>query len=187
MKQSENITMIQLVVYTEAFFFLCLISSFIYMALNSGFEHYQVSRLDITSAGCYTVLLIASSFTLLLAERGHARGNDRTLRFWLAVTVLLGAVFLAGQGLEYAHLIDSNVTLGSGVFGTSFFTLTGFHAFHVFCGLIILSILLILTFLERLSYKKGTLKAVAIYWHFVDIVWIVVFTVIYVLPKFSVI
>jgi cytochrome c oxidase subunit III len=187
MKQPQNVTMVQLVVYTEAFFFLCLISSFIYMALNSGFEHYQVSRLDIVSAGCYTVLLIASSFTLLLAEKGHARGRDRTLRFWLGATILLGAIFLIGQGIEYAHLIDSNVTLASGVFGTSFFTLTGFHAFHVFCGLIILTILLILTFLERLSHPKGTLKAVALYWHFVDIVWIVVFTVVYVLPKFSVI
>lgn len=185
MKQSENITMIRLVVFTEAFFFLCLIMAFVYMAYNSGFEPYQVGRLDIRTTGCYTVLLIASSFTLHFAQLAYDRGKDGSLKAWLAATIALGAVFLIGQGLEYTRLIRDNVTIGGGVFGASFFTLTGFHAFHVLAGLILLSILLALTWLGGISRSARTINAAAIYWHFVDVVWIVVFTVVYVLPKFS--
>ncbi|HEV2352897.1 MAG TPA: heme-copper oxidase subunit III, partial [Puia sp.] len=105
MTKSENATMIQAVIFTEAFFFLCLIMSFIYMAYNSGFQPSELSRLDIRSAGVYTVVLIASSFTLHFAERGYTRGRPAVLKGWLIVTIVLGAIFLAGQGTEYGRLI----------------------------------------------------------------------------------
>jgi heme/copper-type cytochrome/quinol oxidase subunit 3 len=191
--------MMQMVVYTEAFFFLCLITAYIYMAYTSGFEPHELSRLDIHTTGIYTILLIASSFTLHLAERGQRRGHMGALKAWLLLTLVLGAIFLIGQGLEYARLIRDRVTVHGSVFGTSFFTLTGFHGFHVLCGLVILAILLALTVRDdrspsgaavsaedsRRPPSSDTLGSVALYWHFVDVVWIFVFTVVYILPRFS--
>ncbi|HEV2482746.1 MAG TPA: heme-copper oxidase subunit III [Puia sp.] len=236
MTQSENRTMMQAVVYTEAFFFLCLIMSYIYLAYSTGFEPHDLSRLDIGTSGINTALLILSSFTLHLAERGYGRGNTRALKAWLIITLILGAIFLIGQGREYVKLIQDKITLESSVFGASFFTLTGFHGLHVFIGLVILSIMLTLAFLGDFNRPVatatapadtaptatapadtapaaqpagsespgpsasagwqtdsaspaqpggGALGTVAIYWHFVDIVWIVVFTVVYVLPQFT--
>lgn len=213
--------MMQTVVFTEAFFFLCLIMSYIYLAYSTGFEPHDLSKLDIGTSGIYTALLIISSFTLHLAERGYDRGNTGALKTWLVITLILGAIFLIGQGREYAHLIQQKITLESSVFGASFFTLTGFHGLHVFIGLVILSIMLTLAFLGDFNRSAaaapgaagvsgsgsippvesssghhatarrtrptsgGALGAIAIYWHFVDIVWIVVFTVVYVLPQLT--
>ena len=182
MTQSENTTMMQLVVYTEAFFFLCLIMAFVYMAYNSGFEPHELNRLDIRTAGVFTAVLIASSVTLHFAERGYARGKPAVLKGWLIVTIVLGAIFLVGQGNEYIRLIHEDVTLNGSVFGASFFTLTGFHGLHVLIGLVILSIVLALAFLRD---SKSAIGTVALYWHFVDVVWLFVFTVVYVLPQFT--
>lgn len=170
------------VIYTEAFFFLCLIMAFVYMAYNTGFEPHELSRLDIRTAGIFTAALIASSGTLHIAEMGYARGNAAMMKGWLIVTIVLGAVFLAGQGTEYVRLMHDDITLNGSVFGASFFTLTGFHGLHVLIGLIILSIVLVLAFLRDRTSAIGT---VALYWHFVDVVWIFVFTVVYVLPQFT--
>ncbi|HVS96529.1 MAG TPA: heme-copper oxidase subunit III [Puia sp.] len=182
MTQSENTTMMQLVIYTEAFFFLCLIMAFVYMAYNSGFEPHELDRLDIRTAGIFTAVLIASSITLHFAERGYTRGKPAALKGWLIVTIVLGAIFLAGQGNEYVRLIRDDITLNGSVFGASFFTLTGFHGLHVLVGLVILSIVLVLAFLRD---SKSAIGTVALYWHFVDVVWLFVFTVVYVLPQFT--
>jgi heme/copper-type cytochrome/quinol oxidase subunit 1 len=210
--QPDNKIMIKLVVGTEAMFFICLIMAFIYMAFHSGFEPHELNKLDIRTTGVYTLLLIASSVTLLFAESCLKKEKRRGVKGWLFITLLLGATFLFGQGKEYLRLIRGNVTLSGSVFGTSFFTLTGFHGLHVLIGLIILSVILLLTFLRdrrppdgatpgqkpgppdaptagdkpgTAAGSGGALGTAAIYWHFVDIVWIVVFTVVYVLPKFT--
>ena len=95
--------------------------------------------------------------------------------------MILGATILFGQGNEYYHLIREQITVGASVFGTNFFTLTGFHGFHVFVGLVLLSILLTMTLLGDFNSNESTvIQTVGIYWHFVDAVWIVVFTVVYV-------
>ena len=181
-----NKTMMKLVVGTEAMFFVCLILSFVYMAYNAGFETHEVQALDIKKTGLFTVILIASSFTFLIADHQYKKGNISGLKIWLMITILFGAIFLFGQGREYWRLINEHITLSSSVFGTSFYALTGFHGFHVFVGIIILSIMLILTFLGDFNKSKSNVISVAgIYWHFVDIVWIVVFTVVYVLPHFT--
>ena len=182
MTQSENTTMMQAVIYTEAFFFLCLIMAFVYMAYNAGFEPHELNRLNIRTAAIFTAVLVASSFTLHAAEKGYARGKPAALKGWLIVTIILGAIFLAGQGNEYATLMRDNITLNGSVFGASFFTLTGFHGLHVLVGLIILSIVLALAFLRD---SKSAIGTIALYWHFVDIVWIFVFSVVYVLPQFT--
>lgn len=178
--------MMKLVVGTEAMFFISLIMAFIYMAYSSGFEPHEVQALNIKTTGIYTIILICSSFTFWMADKNYKKGKIKKLKIWLMITILLGAVFLVGQGKEYARLIHENITLSGSVFGTSFYTLTGFHGFHVFVGLIILSIILLMAFIgDFKTQNSNVVSTVGIYWHFVDVVWIVVFTVVYVLPNFT--
>ncbi len=186
MMKKDNKTMMKLVVGTEGMFFISLIMAFVYMAYNSGFEPYQVKALDIKTTGIFTIFLMSSSFTFWRAEKNYEKGKIKNLKIWLIATIVLGTVFLVGQGKEYWRLIQENITLNGSVFGTSFYTLTGFHGFHVFVGLVILIIILIMAFLGDFN-KKGSnvVSTVGIYWHFVDVVWIFVFTVVYVLPKFT--
>jgi heme/copper-type cytochrome/quinol oxidase subunit 3 len=102
---------------------------------------------------------------------------------WLAATILLGGVFIIGQGLEYWGLYQSGVTMSSNLFATSFFTLTGFHGLHVTLGLI--ALLLVLGLGCGGYFKKGKstlLESVGYYWHFVDVVWVLVLSVVYILP-----
>lgn len=182
----ENKTMMKLVVGTEAMFFISLIMAFVYMAYNSGFEPHELKALDIKTTGIFTIILISSSFTFWMADKNYKKGKINNLKIWLIITILLGAVFLFGQGKEYWRLINEHITLSGSVFGTSFYALTGFHGFHVFVGLIILSIILIMAFIGDFKKPSSTvISTVGIYWHFVDIVWIAVFTVVYVLPLFT--
>ncbi|MDQ6902798.1 MAG: heme-copper oxidase subunit III [Bacteroidota bacterium] len=182
----ENKTMMKLVVGTEGMFFVALIMAFIYMAYNSGFEPYEVSKLDIKTTGLFTIVLFSSSFTFWMAEKKYRNGDIKSLKIWLIITILFGSIFLFGQGEEYMRLINANITLSGSVFGTSFYALTGFHGLHVFIGLIILLIILILVFLGDFNNtSSNVISTVGIYWHFVDIVWMFVFTVVYVLPKFT--
>lgn len=178
--------MMKLVVGTEGMFFVALIMAFIYMAYNAGFEPYEVSQLDIKTTGLFTIVLFSSSFTFWMAEKKYKDGNIKSLKIWLVITILFGAIFLFGQGDEYIRLINENITLSGSVFGTSFYALTGFHGLHVFIGLIILLIILIMVFLGDFNNSSSNvISTVGIYWHFVDIVWLFVFTVVYVLPKFT--
>lgn len=184
--KKDNKTMMKLVVGTETMFFISLIMAFVYMAYNSGFEPYQVKALDIKTTGIFTLFLFASSFTFWRAEKNYRKGNINNLKTWLIATIILGGIFLFGQGKEYWRLVQDNITLNGSVFGTSFYTLTGFHGFHVFVGLIILLIILIMSFLGDFDKENSSVvSTVGIYWHFVDVVWIFVFTVVYVLPKFT--
>jgi heme/copper-type cytochrome/quinol oxidase subunit 3 len=181
-----NKTMIKMLLFTEIFFFLSLIMAYVYMVYYGDTRSTsEIQSLHISTTGIFTLILLASSFTFYLAERNYLKGNIQQLKFWLVVTMILGAVFLFGQGNEYYHLITEQITLGASVFGTNFFTLTGFHGFHVFVGLILMAILLTMTMLGDFNGNRSTvIQTVGIYWHFVDAVWIVVFTVVYVLPRF---
>lgn len=166
---------------SEAVFFALLIIAYVFYrsewaTVGSPF----VQALDVTLAGIFTVCLLLSSVTVWLSERSLSRGNQRMMRVWLLATVVLGAVFLAGQGLEYNRLFSDRITLSTGLFGTTFFTLTGFHGLHVLIGLVMLGIILLLAL--RGAFRgphSSALTAVSLYWHFVDLVWIVVFSVIY--------
>lgn len=136
--------------------------------------------LNIGLTGVFTVLLLSSSFTIWLAERNQRAGNRAGVALWLAATIALGAAFLVGQAFEWRELIDEGITIRSGLFGTTFFTLTGFHGFHVFGGLVLLSILLWSSLAGWLRGRHSSaLEAISLYWHFVDVVWIVVFSVVY--------
>ena len=105
------------------------------------------------------------------------------MKAWLAATILLGGIFIVGQGLEYWTLFQGGVTVGLDLFATTFFTLTGFHGLHVCVGLIALMIVLGVAFAR--AFKNGHLPAlgpVGLYWHFVDVVWVLVFSIVYLWP-----
>jgi cytochrome c oxidase subunit 3 len=130
-----------------------------------------------------TILLITSSFTCQYAI-WKIRGDDRT-RFVraMAVTIALGIIFLLMQLTDYAILGNEGLTLSSGTFGTTFYTLTGFHGAHVFGGVIMLSVVLYRGMLGQFSSKHyDAVEGASLYWHFVDVVWILLFALLYLLP-----
>jgi heme/copper-type cytochrome/quinol oxidase subunit 3 len=180
-------------ILSEAIFFVMLIGSYIYFraGLNEAPGTAVLppstnaipnprSFLDPLRTGIFSVFLFASSGTMLLAERSARNQRRHRVRLWLAGTVALGAVFLIGQVTEYRGLIRRDVTISRDLFGTTFYTMTGFHGFHVFGGLVLLSILLALTWTANPAEPGPVaVDTVALYWHFVDAVWIVIFTLVY--------
>lgn len=128
-----------------------------------------------------TVFLLSSSGTIYLAERGLHSARAGAFRRWWALTILLGVMFLAGTLYEWSELIGVHrLTISRNLFGTTFYTLIGFHALHVTCGIIAMLVLLGLSWRCRLSATKGGgVELVSWYWHFVDAVWLVVFSVVY--------
>jgi heme/copper-type cytochrome/quinol oxidase subunit 3 len=106
-----------------------------------------------------------------------ARGRSGA---WLAATMVLGAIFLVGQGSEYARLLGEGIGPGSALFGTTFFTLTGLHGLHVLGGLVALAALLTASRRSARAVGPVAWEAVGLYWHFVDAVWVVVFSVVYI-------
>ncbi len=168
---------------TETIFFGMLILAYIYFqnnAPNSGPN--ARNSLNVGLTAFFSLFLFASSGTIWLAERSLHRGNQRGVSLWLVATVVLGLIFLGGQGYEYAKLIGENITVSRNTFGTTFFTLTGFHGLHVFIGLLAIGILAGWVISGNLKgHKSSALGTISLYWHFVDIVWVLLFTIIYLL------
>lgn len=132
-----------------------------------------------------TVCLLSSSVTIWLAEHAIARGKIRTFGWWWAATVLLGATFLFGTAMEWSRLIGhEGLTIRTNLFGTTFYSLVGLHATHVVVGLVGLSIVLLFTLFGRIQqHHAERIQVFALYWHFVDAVWVVVFTVVYIVGR----
>ncbi len=132
--------------------------------------------------GPATVLLIASSFTCQLGVWAIRRGDHRGLVRAIAVTVVLGIAFLIMQAIDYTQLYADGVRLDSGSFGSTYFTLTGFHGAHVLGGVIMLSVVLYRSMSGQFSARHHDMvEASSMYWHFVDVVWILLFSVLYIL------
>lgn len=164
---------------SEGTFFAFLIIAYVYFHGVTKTGPTAANSLDPVKTGIFTVFLLASSFTAWRAEKNLRRGRPMRFRSWLMVTIALGVVFLYGQGSEYFHLYHDDVTMGRNIFGTTFFTLTGFHGLHVLLGIIALSILLSLTLAGEFRTHSSAVSTVTLYWHFVDWVWVVIFSVIY--------
>ena len=136
-------------------------------------------HLDLPLAAVLTVILVASSFTMQFGVWAVRRGDVGKLKLWTAITLGLGITFLAGQLYDYSQL---GFGISDGVFGTVFYTLTGFHGAHVFGGTVGLTIVLARALRGQFSARNHiAVEAVSIYWHFVDVVWIGVFSTIYLL------
>jgi cytochrome c oxidase subunit I len=165
---------------SEAVFFVFLIAAYVFFHGATVEGPTARNSLNPPRTLIFTICLLASSGTILLAERSLTRSRQKSFRGWLALTILLGAAFLAGQGWEYSDLISKNIVPARNLFGASFFTLTGFHGFHVLCGLVALAALFGIAVRRNFGSKASSgLGAVAMYWHFVDAVWIVIFSLVY--------
>lgn len=165
---------------SESIFFLMLILAYVNFHGSVTDGPTAVNSLNPVVTGIFSLFLFASSFTVWLAGKSLKSKNHLMLKVWILATIILGAVFIFGQGLEWKGLIDKNITISRNVFGTTFFTLTGFHGFHVCVGLLMLSILLGLALSgDFKGGKSDAVECISMYWHFVDGVWIVVFSVIY--------
>jgi cytochrome c oxidase subunit 3/cytochrome o ubiquinol oxidase subunit 3 len=132
-----------------------------------------------------TICLFSSSLTIWLAERALERNNIKWFGAWWALTLILGAIFLVGTGFEWHTLIyEKGLTISTNLFGTTFYSLVGLHATHVIFGLIGLSTVLIFTLAGKVHEEHSErIQVLALYWHFVDAVWVVVFTVVYIVGR----
>ena len=133
--------------------------------------------------GPATVLLILSSFTCQFAVWGIRRGDRTAFVRNIAVTFVIGVAFLVMQAIDYAALGSEGLTLASGPYGTTYFTLSGFHGAHVFGGVVMLGVVLYRGMAGQFSARHhDAVEAASLYWHFVDIVWILLFSLLYLLP-----
>lgn len=166
---------------SEAFFFVALIISFLYYSRPDGSLSDTAQFLNVKKTAVFTFFLLSSSLTVEVADRQLLKGNRKSMLIWLAITLVFGMVFLIGQGFEYLDLIKNHVTISKDIFGSAFFTLTGFHGLHVIIGLIILSVMIRLIWSGKyLAVEYDAFNTSTVYWHFVDGVWVVVFTVVYI-------
>jgi cytochrome c oxidase subunit 3 len=139
-------------------------------------------HLDTVYALGLTAVLVSSSVTMQLGVWAIRRNEQRRLVVLLAVTLVLGVIFLAGQANEYRTLIDEGMTLSSGVFGSTFFTLTGFHGAHVAGGAAFILIVLLRARSGQFTARyHDTVEMASYYWHFVDVVWLGLVSTIYLL------
>jgi heme/copper-type cytochrome/quinol oxidase subunit 3 len=138
---------------------------------------------DIPYTSVSSFVLLMSSLTMVLALAAIQQGDHRRTRVWLLTTALLGATFVGGQAYEFTVFVREGLTLKSSLFGSSFFVLTGFHGAHVTIGVLMLLSLFGLSLKGRLPTERAeAVELVGLYWHFVDIVWIVIFTLVYLIP-----
>jgi cytochrome c oxidase subunit III len=164
---------------SEAVFFSALIVIYIVLhGKGAGPSSHQV--LDVSLTGVNTFVLICSSLTMVLGLSAIERGATAGLRNGLAATALLGLAFLGGQAFEFSKLFGLGVSLGSNLFGATFFTLTGFHGAHVLAGVIWIGFVMARVLRGGVTKAKHeAVELVGLYWHFVDLVWIIIFTVVY--------
>jgi heme/copper-type cytochrome/quinol oxidase subunit 3 len=170
---------ILLFISSEAIFFASLIAAYVRYASASPLGPNAHTVLHPLKTGFYTACLLSSSVTIYFAERAR-RLEQAGLSRWLAATMFLGAVFLYGEMQEYRKLLHENVTVSRNLFGSTYYTLTGFHALHVTVGLVLLGTILVIS-LKRKMFKpqQSALTCISYYWHFVDVVWVAVFSVVY--------
>lgn len=180
MFNDKNKMAMSVFIASESIFFLLLVIAYVNFHITAGKGMTAAQVLNFKSAIVFSIFLFSSSFTLWRAESNLRNQRRNRMSFWLASTILLGAIFLFGQGREYYDLINRNVSISRNLFGTTFFTVTGFHGLHVLTGLILLLILLGLSLFGRADEpRESALGAIGYYWHFVDAVWVVIFSVVY--------
>jgi cytochrome c oxidase subunit III len=174
--------MVCLIVAESAIFLIFVVAYIFYLGKSlTGPTPSQVLELPIFG----TVCLLSSSVTVHFAVAALHKGRLRGCSIWLAGTVLLGSTFLFTTAREWYHLInDDKLTIQTNLFGTTFYSLVGLHATHVIVGLVMLSLALGFSMFGLMSEAHSKkLETLSIYWHFVDAVWVVVFSVVYVLGR----
>jgi heme/copper-type cytochrome/quinol oxidase subunit 3 len=167
---------------SECLLFGALISTYlVYQGQSlSGPTTHEILNIPLTSVS--TFVLLMSSLAMVLALAAVTRGDTMWSRIWILSTALLGLVFLGFQVYEFATFVHEGLTLQVNLFGSTFFVLTGTHGAHVAVGVLWLLTLLVMSLRGKLGPEKAlTVEITGLYWHFVDVVWIVIFTVVYLL------
>jgi cytochrome c oxidase subunit 3/cytochrome o ubiquinol oxidase subunit 3 len=160
-----------------------LISTYLLLRHRSVHGMGPADVFDIPFTSVSSFVLLMSSLTMVLALASMQRHDQRRMRVWLLATALLGAVFVGGQAYEFQTFYRDGLSLHRNLFGSSFFVLTGFHGAHVTFGILMLLSLTGISLKGRLpSTRVETVELIGLYWHFVDVVWIVIFTVVYLIP-----
>ncbi len=164
---------------SECVFFASLISTFIvYKSRSIGAPGAEILEIPLTSFS--TFILLMSSLLMVLALAATQRGDKVWERIWLAGTVFFGLIFLSGQAYEFTHFYHEGMGYTTNLFSQSFYTLVGFHGAHVAIGVLWLSVLLVAAITGRLGKSRAlSIELAGLYWHFVDVVWIVIFTLVY--------
>lgn len=175
---------------SECLFFGGLIGSYLLYRDRSDTPPFPVDKtvdgvhyngvFDIPFTSVSAFILLMSSVSMVLALAALQRNNKRGANIWLLCTALLGMTFLAGQAFEFTEFVHQGLTIHGNLFGTTFFVLTGFHGAHVSVGVLILLSLFVMGVRGKLSHENSlNVELAGLYWHFVDVVWIVIFTLVY--------
>jgi len=165
---------------SECLFFGSLIAAYLLYRDRSVQGPYPSDLFDIPFTSVSAFVLLMSSVSMVLALASIQRGDRRGLQIWLFTTAVLGILFLSGQAFEFTEFYHEGLTLDRNLFGTTFFVLTGFHGAHVTVGVLILMSLFAMTLQGKITQAESLhIELAGLYWHFVDIVWIVIFTLVY--------
>ncbi|MFM7963826.1 MAG: heme-copper oxidase subunit III [Actinomycetota bacterium] len=149
--------------------------------VSNGPTPEQIYDIPFTSVSSFVLLM--SSLTMVLAVSAAHKRDDRGTNLWLTITALLGATVVGGQVYEFTAFYNEGLGFTTSLFGSSFYTLTGFHGAHVTVGIIMLLALVAINKRSRVPGSKSeTVEMIGLYWHFVDIVWIIIFTLVYLIP-----
>jgi cytochrome c oxidase subunit III len=172
-----HVGMISLIIAESAIFTIFVVAYIFYIGKSLSGPTPAVLTVPIFA----TICLLSSSITIHLAVRALRNAKVGSFGFWWFVTLTLGAIFLIATGLEWHKLIfHDGLTISTNLFGTTYYSLVGLHAFHVTVGLIGLAIVMTFTLLGKMTTKYSErVDVFSLYWHFVDAVWVVVFTVVY--------
>ena len=170
---------------SDVLFFGTLIAThLIYRGRSLVGPQEDIFSIPITSIS--TFVLLMSSLAMVLALSGIQRGNLQTMRFWLAVTAIFGSIFVGFQMFEFHEFVQEGLTPRTNLFGSTFFTMTGFHGAHVAIGVLWLWSIFFASFRWSAGERNSlNVEIVGLYWHFVDIVWVVIFGVIYLVGAYG--
>ena len=171
---------------SDCLFFGSLIATYMVYRGQSLVGPYPVDIINVPVTTISTFVLLMSSFAMVQALAATNADNKKAIVTWLMATAVLGAIFIGFQIVEFNTFKNEGLTLGGNLFGASFFTLTGFHGAHVTLGIIWLVAMAILAQKGRVGSKNALdIELLGLYWHFVDIVWIVIFTLLYLIAGFD--
>ena len=165
---------------SECLFFGSFIAAYLLYRGRSTVGPYPEDLVDIPFTSVSAFILLMSSVSMVLALAAIQRGNVRGMQIWLFTTAVLGLLFISGQAYEFTEFNHEGLSLSANLYGTTFFVLTGFHGAHVTVGVLVLMSLFIYSLRGGIRQKDSlNIELAGLYWHFVDIVWIVIFTLVY--------
>src|SRR5579862_2279483 len=177
-----RVAMFGLIIGESAIFTIFVVAYIFYIGKSlSGPTPQQVLEVPIFGTMC----LLSSSFTIWMAEHAIARNRINGFALWLGATICLGLIFLGGTAIEWHKLIyRDGLTISTNLFGTTYYSLVGLHATHVIISLLMLTIVFVFTLARKVGRQHAERIAVlSMYWHFVDAVWVMVFTVVYIIGR----